>query len=170
MTEVSILRLVQHWSATPGIGVVILEKNGKRRLVFFVDVAVGNAIVHALGKIPHPRPLTHDLFTSAIASFNVKLRHVIIHDWKDGMFYAKIVLDHPGGTTELDSRPSDAVALAVATEAPIFVEDHVFGECGAQKPPASIPPVSILWPFAKPPPLQPSGDASSRAVETPPSA
>ncbi len=163
MTEVAILRVVQQWTK-PVIGVVLLEKNGKRRLVFFVDTAVGHAIVHALGKIPHQRPLTHDLLANLIASFNAKIRHVVIHDWKDKFFHAKIVLEHPGGTTELESRPSDAVALAVAAEAPIFVEDRVFEAIKAVGQPAtppanSPPPVSILWPFAKPPPLPPSDAA-----------
>ena len=158
MTEVSLLRVVQHWTKPgAGIAVVLLEKNGPRRLVFFVDMAVGNSIVHALGKIAHPRPFTHDLLARVIAGFNAKLRHVIVNDWKDQTFYAKIVLESPVGMTELDARPSDAVALAIAAEAPIFVEDHVFGVVGLTEPPTVPPAVSVLWPFAKPPPLPSPG-------------
>lgn len=156
MTEVSLLRIVQHWNK-PSIAVVLLEKNGPRRLVFFVDMAVGSSIVHALGKLPHPRPSTHELLASAIAGLNAQLKQVIVSDWKDGIFFAKIILESAAGMTELDARPSDAVALAVAADVPIWVEDHVFGAGSPTEPPTSPPAVSILWPFAKPPPLPPQG-------------
>ncbi len=149
MKNVTIERLVYSWK-TPGvIRVVLKEKDANRRLVIGVDFFVGDAIVHALEPLPSPRPLPHDLITALLTTFHAAIRHVVITDLREKMFYAKIVLDHSGGSEELDARPSDALALAIKMKAPIFVEEALFAKASAHQDISKFEPLSSLWPFSK---------------------
>ena len=84
------------------------------------------AIDRRLKGIKPPRPMTHDLLDSVIENLGAKVERIVINDLRHHTFYAKIALGINGETIEVDSRPSDAIALGVATSAPIYVAEHVF--------------------------------------------
>ena len=156
MKEVTVIRVIQNWSMQGAIGVVLKEKDGDRRFIFFVDHAVGGAIIRALESLPSHRPLTHDLLLTILSTLRGTLRQVVITEAKEGTFYARIVLEANGESHDLDARPSDAVALAAATKAPIFVEEAFLAELAAKQDLTKPVPLSILWPLgANRPPKSP---------------
>ena len=104
--------------------VLLKEKGSERYLPIFIGPAEANAIAIKLRGEQVPRPLTHDLMRSIIDSLGATIDSVIVSDLKNDTFYAKVVLNVNGGQMEVDSRPSDAFALALtAGEVPIFAED-----------------------------------------------
>lgn len=112
-------------------GVVLLkEQMGKRYLPIWIGYAEANAITVKLRGADMPRPLSHDLLCSVIGSLKASVDSVVINELRDDTFYARILLNTSEGQTDVDSRPSDALALAVRAEVPIFVEDTVLDEGG----------------------------------------
>lgn len=106
--------------------VVILKvKNSDRYLPIWIGAAEADAIAVKLQDVNVPRPLTHDLLRAVISSMGATVNQVIVSDLNNDTFFAKIVIQHNGTTMEIDARPSDAIALAVRTQAPIFAEDTV---------------------------------------------
>lgn len=113
--------------------VVILKvKDTDRYLPIWIGANEADAIALKLQDMSVPRPLTHDLLGSVIISLGAQVNHIIVSDLSDDTFYAKIVLDYDGGQVEIDSRPSDAIALAVRADAPIFAEESVIEKVGVQ--------------------------------------
>ncbi len=112
--------------------VVVLKekKDGKKLLPIWIGPFEANAIAIALEKIATPRPLTHDLIRNILENLNIKVQKILIHSLKEGTFYATIFLEDGDRVIEIDSRPSDAMALALRTQSPIFVESQVFDEAG----------------------------------------
>jgi len=115
--------------------VVILEEKGaedavKRYLPIWIGPAEADAIAVKLQSVTVPRPLTHDLLHSVIDALGATIDSIIVSDLKNDTFYAKIILNVDGGQIEVDSRPSDALALAVRVEAPIYVEESVLDKAG----------------------------------------
>jgi len=112
-------------------GVVLLkERAGKRYLPISVGSAEADAIVVKLQGTDLPRPLSHDLLFSVIGSLKASVDSVVINELRGDTFRARILLNTPEGRTDVDSRPSDALALAIRAEVPIFVEDTVLDEGG----------------------------------------
>ena len=112
--------------------VVILEEKGtedeevvKRYLPIWIGPAEADAIAVKLQSVTVPRPLTHDLLRSVIDALGATITSIIVSDLKNDTFYAKIILNVDGGQIEVDSRPSDALALAVRADAPIYAEEEV---------------------------------------------
>jgi uncharacterized protein len=106
---------------------VLLEgKRDKRRLVMIIGAAEATGIAVPLQGMTPPRPLTHDLFLTLFGRLNVQVTRVVITDLRDDIYYATLQLTAPGTTFTLDSRPSDAIALAVRAKVPVLVEDRVF--------------------------------------------
>lgn len=105
--------------------VVLEERDGKRAVPIWIGQAEALAIVTAVRGIPMARPMTHDLFKEALTSLGATVEAVEIVDLKEGTYFARIRLRSATGTTMLDSRPSDAMALAVRTGAPILVAEEV---------------------------------------------
>jgi len=103
---------------------ILKEVNGARRLPIIIGAFEAQSIALEMEGIKPPRPLTHDLIKSIIDGLGVGLTDVFINELKDGTFYAKLNLE----TQEIDSRPSDAIALAVRYGVPIFVSDKVMDE------------------------------------------
>ena len=100
----------------------------ERLLPIWIGPYEADAIAsHLQGTVPQ-RPLTHDLLRSVIGTLGGSLSHVLINDLSDLTFYARIVLQHDGEEIEIDARPSDAVALAVRAQAPIYVAEHVMDQ------------------------------------------
>ena len=113
--------------------VVILKvKDDERYLPIWIGPAEADAIALKLQDLSVPRPLTHDLLEAVISSLGAKVNHILVSDLSEDTFYAKIVLSHNGGKTEIDSRPSDAIALAVRTEAPIYANPSVVDKAGVE--------------------------------------
>lgn len=111
--------------------VVILKvKDADRYLPIWIGPAEADAIALKLQDLSVPRPLTHDLLDSVITSLGAQVNHILVSDLTEDTFFAKIVLSHKGGKTEIDSRPSDAIALAVRTQAPIYASQSVVDKAG----------------------------------------
>ena len=110
--------------------VILKEKMAERYLPIWIGPAEADAIAVKLQGVTTPRPLTHDLLSSVIDALGATVNSIIVNDLKNDTFYAKIILNVDGGQMEVDSRPSDALALAVRTEVPIYVEETVLDRAG----------------------------------------
>ena len=105
--------------------IVLREKFGERSFPIVIGISEAFAIDRRIKGIAAPRPLTHDLMASLIERLHGQLEKIVIHDLRDHTFFAKLVIRRNGDLIEVDSRPSDAIALGAGTEAPIFVEESV---------------------------------------------
>ena len=113
--------------------VVILKvRDTNRFLPIWIGSSEADSIALKLQDIPVARPLTHDLLQSTIATLGATVSRIVVSDLTDDTFFAKIVLQVNGTSLEVDSRPSDALALAVRTEAPIFAHDEVIERAAVQ--------------------------------------
>ena len=110
--------------------VILKEKDSDRYLPIWIGPAEADAIAVKLQDVSIPRPLTHDLLGNVISALGGSIRHIIVSDLQNDTFYAKIVLDIDGRNLEVDSRPSDAIALAVRGRVPIFVEEMILDKAG----------------------------------------
>ena len=119
--------------------VVLRGKRDRRSFGMAIGAAEATGIVYPLENRVPPRPLTHDLFLSLFGRLKVKVTRVVITDLKDGIYYAIIYLDQGGTEMQLDSRPSDAIALAIRAKAPVLVEDRVFDKSELLPGPGSAP-------------------------------
>jgi hypothetical protein len=109
---------------------ILKEKAAERYLPIWIGPAEADAIAVKLQGVTVPRPLTHDLLYSIIDTLGATINFTLLSDLKNDTFYAKIVLNVRGGQTGIDSRPSDALALAVRVEAPIYVEEPILDRAG----------------------------------------
>jgi hypothetical protein len=110
--------------------VILKEKLAERYLPIWIGPAEADAIAVKLQGVTVPRPLTHDLLRSIIDTLGANINSIIVSDLQNDTFYAKVVLNVDGGQMEVDSRPSDALALAVRVEVPIYVDDTVLDKAG----------------------------------------
>ncbi len=101
------------------------EKDGPRSFPIIIGIFEAWAIERYLKGQSFVRPLTHDLLVGILAALKGELKKIVITDIKDGTFFAKLVIENGDGVVEVDSRPSDALALAMRLHAPIFAEEHV---------------------------------------------
>jgi uncharacterized protein len=105
--------------------IVLRDLEGERVLPIWVGVFEANAIALQIENIATPRPMTHDLLRNVIGDLNARVQRIVVSDLKENTFYALIYLSVDTDIVAIDARPSDAIALALRTQAPIFVEDHV---------------------------------------------
>lgn len=118
--------------------IIFLEEiGGSRLLPIWIGIAEGQAIAIRFSGIVLPRPLTHDLLLASITQLGWEVKKVVVSDIKENTFYARIVLTDGKKTENLDSRPSDAIAVAVRAGCPIFVDDSVFARCQTLNKPIS---------------------------------
>ncbi|MBI3550424.1 MAG: bifunctional nuclease family protein [Elusimicrobia bacterium] len=113
------------------------EVNGNRLLPIWIGLSEGQAIAIRFSGIVLPRPLTHDLLLSTVKMLGWNVDKVVVHDLKDNTFYANIHLKKSGQATVVDSRPSDAIAVAVRAGCSIFVDERVFERCQVLNKPIS---------------------------------
>ncbi len=106
--------------------IVLKERTGERSFPIVIGIVEIFAIDRRLKGIAPARPMTHDLLASVIENLGAQIEKIVISDLRHHVFYARIHLILNGRTIEIDARPSDAIALGVATDAPIYVADHVF--------------------------------------------
>ncbi len=105
--------------------VILKDVNGSAVLPIWVGIYEANAIALEIEKVTTPRPMTHDLLRNMLVGLETHVHKVVVNELKDDTFYALIWLDRDGQTMSIDSRPSDALALALRVDCPIFVEDEV---------------------------------------------
>ena len=130
LIQVDIIGLSTSPSSGGAYALVLGEVNGNRRLPIIIGAFEAQAIALELEKIQPPRPMTHDLLRDAFNDMGGEVLDVIIDELREGTFFAKIRYIHDGEESQLDSRPSDAVALAVRVDAPIYVAPLVLEEAG----------------------------------------
>lgn len=122
--QVDILGLSTSPASGGAYALILKEMGGNRRLPIIIGAFEAQSIALEMEGIKPPRPLTHDLMKTIIDRMGVSLSEVVVHELRDGTFYAKISLD----SQEIDSRPSDAIALAVRYSVPIYVSERVMEE------------------------------------------
>jgi uncharacterized protein len=105
--------------------IVLSETDGDRQFPIVIGVTEALAIDRRVKGIVTPRPLTHDLLTSVISHLGGELERIVVNDLRDHTFYAKLIIRCNDGLIEVDARPSDAIALGVASETPIYVAESV---------------------------------------------
>jgi len=128
--ELEIVALSHSITQTHSYAVVLGEVNGLRRLPIVIGGFEAQAIAVALERMSPSRPLTHDLMKNFMVAFNVELHEVIINDLQEGIFYSKLICSNEKDTVEIDSRTSDALALAVRFGCPIFTYDNILESAG----------------------------------------
>ncbi len=130
--ELEIVALSHSMSQAQNYAVILGEKEGTRRLPIVIGAFEAQAIAVAMEGMSPNRPLTHDLFKNALETFGITLREVVINNLLDGIFYALLVCEHEGVTYEIDSRTSDALALAVRFNCPIFTYEFILETAGVE--------------------------------------
>lgn len=105
--------------------IILKDLEEKRSLPIWVGVFEANAIALELEKVTTPRPMTHDLIRNLLEALNAHVEKIVVNDLRDNTFYATIYLILDGDEVQVDSRPSDAIALALRTKSPIFVSEDV---------------------------------------------
>lgn len=128
--ELEIVALSHSITQTHSYAVVLGEINGLRRLPIVIGGFEAQAIAVALERMNPSRPLTHDLMKNFMMAFNVELHEIVINDLQEGIFYSKLVCSSSNDTVEIDSRTSDALALAVRFACPIFTYDTILDQAG----------------------------------------
>ena len=123
--EVELSRIIINETSDQQI-IVLKERHGHRSFPIVIGIVEIFAIDRRLKGIKPPRPMTHDLLDGVIENLGAKIEKIVISDLRNHTFYAKIHLSSNGRTVKVDSRPSDAIALGVASNAPIYVAEHVF--------------------------------------------
>ncbi len=128
--ELEIVALSHSITQTHSYAVVLGEVNGLRRLPIVIGGFEAQAIAVALEKMQPSRPLTHDLLRNFMLAFNVSLQEIIINDLQEGIFYSKLICTNEHDTIEIDSRTSDALALAVRFGCPIYTLENIIESAG----------------------------------------
>jgi bifunctional DNase/RNase len=132
LIELEILGLSSNHSQSGSFTLVMGEVEGSRRLPIVIGMFEAQAIAIEIEKIIPNRPMTHDLFKSFADSFKFEIDRIVISDMKEGVFYAKILCKSSLAEVEIDSRPSDAIAIAVRFAAPIFCSEKVMSEAAIE--------------------------------------
>jgi bifunctional DNase/RNase len=123
--EVELSRIIINEASDQQI-IVLKERHGERGFPIVIGIVEVFAIDRRLKGIKPPRPMTHDLLDEVIKNLGATVEKIVINDLRNHTFYAQIFLSSNGKTIEIDSRPSDAIALAAASNTPIYVAEHVF--------------------------------------------
>lgn len=128
--ELEIIAIQQSVTQANSYAVVLGEVNGMHRLPIVIGGFEAQAIAVALERMNPSRPLSHDLMKNFMVAFGIELHEVIINDLQEGVFYSKLVCSNDRDTIEIDSRTSDAIALAVRFGCPIYTFEHILESAG----------------------------------------
>ncbi len=128
--ELNIVALSHSVTQSHNYAVVLGEIEGKRRLPIVIGGFEAQAIAVAMENMTPNRPLTHDLFKNAFDGFNIEVKEIVINNLLDGIFYAQLVCEGPLGVVEVDSRTSDAIAMAVRYGCPIYTYEFIMENAG----------------------------------------
>ena len=113
--------------------IILRDESGERMLPIWVGIFEANAIALQIENVSTPRPMTHDLLRNVIEDLDGRVQRVVVTELKDSTSFALIHLEVRGEVVKIDARPSDAIALALRTQAPIFVEDSIIEGAKAQE-------------------------------------
>lgn len=128
--ELEIVALSHSTSSSPNYAVVLGEQSGARRLPIVIGGPEAQALAVAMERLNPTRPMTHDLMKNIFETFEITLQEVIISNLLDGIFYARLICIKDGDVVEIDSRTSDALALAVRFECPIYTYEFILDAAG----------------------------------------
>ena len=128
--ELEIVALSHSITQTHSYAVVLGEVNGLRRLPIVIGGFEAQAIAVALEKMHPSRPLTHDLMKNFMSAFNIDLQEIVISDLQEGIFYSKLICTSGGESREIDARTSDAIAMAVRFNCPIYTYEFILSGAG----------------------------------------
>jgi bifunctional DNase/RNase len=128
--ELKIIALSHSITQTHSYAVILGEVNGFRRLPIVIGGFEAQAIAVALEKMQPSRPLTHDLMKNFMLSFSIVMHEMIISDFQDGIFFSQLICSNGHETVEIDSRTSDAIALAVRFGCPIYTYEKILNHAG----------------------------------------
>ena len=130
--ELEILGLSSNHSQSGSFTLILGEVEGRRRLPIVIGMFEAQAIAIEIEKIIPNRPMTHDLFKAFSSNFGFAIEHILISDMREGVFYAKIVCQSATKRVEIDARPSDAIAIAVRFDSPIYCSNGVMVEAAIE--------------------------------------
>lgn len=130
--ELKIIGLSYSQTQSGAYALVLSEKEGARRLPIIIGGFEAQSIAIELENMKPSRPLTHDLFKSFAESFNIQIKEVIIYNLIEGVFYSKLVCDKDGEEVEIDARTSDAIAIGIRCDCPVFTFEHILSSAGIQ--------------------------------------
>jgi bifunctional DNase/RNase len=125
MIKLKILGITFSQVQAGAYALVLTEENGTRRVPIIIGTPEAQSIAITLEGLIPPRPLTHDLFITFAKLLNTELKQVNIYKYDDGIFYSELVFDTQGKSIRIDARTSDAISLAVRTDAPIFITEEI---------------------------------------------
>jgi len=128
--KLEIIGLSYSQTQSGAYALVLSETKGERRLPIIIGGFEAQAIAIELESMTPSRPLTHDLFKNFASAFDIKVKEVLIHDLKEGIFYSKLICEQNGETKEIDARTSDAIALAVRFNCTVFTYESIIGSAG----------------------------------------
>jgi len=128
--KLNILGLSYSQTQTGAYALVLSEAEGTRRIPIIIGAVEAQAIAIQLEGLKPPRPLTHDLFLNVALAFNIEIKEVLIHKLEEGIFYAEIVCEQNKNRIRVDSRTSDAIALALRFECPIYTTEEIIEKAG----------------------------------------
>lgn len=128
--KLNILGLSYSQTQTGAYALVLSETEGNRRIPIIIGAVEAQAIAIQLEGLKPPRPLTHDLFLNVALAFNIEIKEVLIHKLEEGIFFAEIVCEQNKNRIRVDSRTSDAIALALRFECPIYTTEEIIEKAG----------------------------------------
>jgi len=128
--RLNIVALSHSVTQSHNYAVVLGEEEGNRRLPIVIGGFEAQAIAVAMENMSPNRPLTHDLFMNSLQSFDIRLKEIVINNLLDGIFYAQLVCERQGEIINIDSRTSDAIAMAVRFECPIYTHEFIMETAG----------------------------------------
>ncbi len=128
--ELELIALSHSVTQTQNYAVVLGEMQGKRRLPIVIGGFEAQAIAVVMERMNPNRPLTHDLFKNTLSAYNIDIKEVVINDLVEGIFFSKIICDKDGDIVEIDSRTSDALAMAVRFNCPIYTYEFIMEGAG----------------------------------------
>lgn len=130
--ELKIIGLSYSQTQSGAYALVLAEKQGSRRLPIIIGGFEAQSIAIELEKMKPSRPLTHDLFKTFVEAVDVKIKEVLIYNLVEGVFYAKIVCDQNGHLIDIDARTSDAIAIGIRADCPVYTFEHILSSAGIQ--------------------------------------
>lgn len=128
--ELDIVALSHSVTQSHNYAVVLGEQDGSRRLPIVIGSFEAQSIAVAMERMTPNRPLTHDLFKNTLETFNIELKEVVINNLLDGIFYARLICIKDGEIIEVDSRTSDALAMAIRFDCPIYTYEFILDAAG----------------------------------------
>ncbi len=128
--KMNVLGLSVSQTQTGAYALVLTEENGDRRIPIIIGPVEAQSIAIQLEGLHPPRPLTHDLFKNIAQAFNIELVEIVIYKLEEGIFYSELICEQNGNRIAVDSRTSDAVALALRFKCPIYTSDEILSKAG----------------------------------------